>query len=394
MPHGDARPFPFPFRAGLAISNDIDNASFDEFAALHRWINGDLGLEVGDSFWLYTNGSPGADAFTYCRGVSDERSEFADAMDALIDAGYLDSLHTWGNFSERGGFTRALAVRGARLLARHAGRIPVWINHGDEWNEQMAARAGWDDPAAPNGEADQMAALGIRYLWTGSVTSIVGQEYARTPRVSAMARIRERYLRPAIQTLRGAPLGNRFYGRRIMRPLDAAGHRFATFVRFGVWDRATRNDLEFLLSDENLQMLVDCGGASIVYVHLFQVRDKANDPAPAVFSRLARCVAEGRVLLTTTSRLLDYLVIRDSGTWRVVRDGTRAVIDFEGLSDAAPARWTVKPEHLRGVTFYVDDPAKAAIRFEGRELPVTANPPDETGRPSISVAWDRLQYPL
>ena len=47
------RKFPYPYRAMLAICNDIDESSSGYFLEIHNYLNGELGLEIGDSFWLY-----------------------------------------------------------------------------------------------------------------------------------------------------------------------------------------------------------------------------------------------------------------------------------------------------------------------------------------------------
>ena len=48
------RPFPFPYRAALAICSDIDGCDLPTFLAVHRYLNSPrsgLGLPVADSFF-------------------------------------------------------------------------------------------------------------------------------------------------------------------------------------------------------------------------------------------------------------------------------------------------------------------------------------------------------
>src|SRR4051794_32451951 len=55
------RPYPFPFVAGLALSNDCDSQSIAAFEDWHGFVNGSgdtpygagLALEIGDSFWVW-----------------------------------------------------------------------------------------------------------------------------------------------------------------------------------------------------------------------------------------------------------------------------------------------------------------------------------------------------
>src|SRR5512147_601800 len=56
------RPFPYPYRAALAISNDIDNTgTFEEFVEIHKFLNthektsmGEgVGLNIGNTFLFW-----------------------------------------------------------------------------------------------------------------------------------------------------------------------------------------------------------------------------------------------------------------------------------------------------------------------------------------------------
>ena len=49
---------------------------------------------------------------------------------------------------------------------------------------------------------------------------------------------------------------------------------------------------------------------------------------------------------------------------------------------------------LDGCTVYVPDPARARLSVNGTVAPrAAANPPDHTGRPSLSLPWPRLAFP-
>ena len=56
------RKYPYPFRSALTICNDIDLTTPEEFLEIHRFLNTKqvtpmgvgVGLEIGDSFWMYT----------------------------------------------------------------------------------------------------------------------------------------------------------------------------------------------------------------------------------------------------------------------------------------------------------------------------------------------------
>jgi hypothetical protein len=53
------------------------------------------------------------------------------------------------------------------------------------------------------------------------------------------------------------------------------------------------------------------------------------------------------------------------------------------------------PNSLDGLTLYCDLPKKTRITVNGREAGgLRLNPPDHTGRPSISFPWKRLEFPV
>ncbi len=65
---------------------------------------------------------------------------------------------------------------------------------------------------------------------------------------------------------------------------------------------------------------------------------------------------------------------------------------------AVPQRSAAGPlsrSDLDGLTFYVPDGRDVGIAINGRELDCAArsNPPDGSGRPSVSIRWPRLEFP-
>jgi len=46
------------------------------------------------------------------------------------------------------------------------------------------------------------------------------------------------------------------------------------------------------------------------------------------------------------------------------------------------------------VTFYVPDPANTSMTIDGQQVAeLRCNHPDQTGRPSVSLPWARLEFP-
>ena len=389
------RRLPYPFRAMLAIANDVDEAAWADFLLLHTFLNTDrptplgrgLSLEIGDSFFFYaTSSSEKRPTFSYFDGTDPQRpGRWAAEMDALIDAGYLDCLHSWGDFSRTGGFTRALAARACDVLRRRP--VTVWINHGDQRNEQMAGRRGWDDPAAPHGHADLAIAAGLRYYWTGALTSTVGQDAVEGwPERLRASRLLNDVARPLKRAAARDTNLVRFFGNRLMAPATAAGRTIQVFQRYGAWDKPTAIDLKDVLSSSALDTLASRGGFMAVYTHLF--RRPAGMPLDRVdwspLVDLMRRHRAGTIQVTTTSRLLAYAEMQARVAWEA---GPSA--------DGVQIRVTpAAPHDLQGLTFYVPDARRASVMVGGEAIAVDRNPPDETGQPSVTIPWRPLRWPL
>jgi hypothetical protein len=142
--------------------------------------------------------------------------------------------------------------------------------------------------------------------------------------------------------------------------------------------------------------LAERGGTCILYTHLGKIDDPNvpfNSEAIKAFYRLAEEFHSGRILVTTTRRLLGYRrAIREieyESNW----DGEHLRIDVDALSGASSVSKLSKGD-LYGLTFYVPDPRKVSMTIDGNEtLDLKRNVPDHTGRPSVSLPWPFLEFP-
>jgi len=53
----------------------------------------------------------------------------------------------------------------------------------------------------------------------------------------------------------------------------------------------------------------------------------------------------------------------------------------------------IKSFHLSGLTFYINTHKPHNIIFKNKVCKTIINPPDETGKKSISIPWEKLEYP-
>ena len=94
------------------------------------------------------------------------------------------------------------------------------------------------------------------------------------------------------------------------------------------------------------------------------------------------------MLITTSRRLLDYCHIRDQLHVSVSKQNDRLCFDLTLPSSLNPS------EVLQGITLYTDRPHATEVRLNGTVVTgIVHNAVDETGRPSVSVRWSKLDFP-
>jgi len=114
-----------------------------------------------------------------------------------------------------------------------------------------------------------------------------------------------------------------------------------------------------------------------------------------VFNISGTVKPQDRVWFARATVLYDYaLIVRSIGEHVARPDGN--TIQITSWNDATIGRMLpLCPAQLYGVTFYVDDPRKAAVFLDGS--PVTTlihNDPDQTGRLSVTIAEGEIRFPL
>jgi hypothetical protein len=168
----------------------------------------------------------------------------------------------------------------------------------------------------------------------------------------------------------------------------------ASYSRRGHGSDATAAGLAESLRPEVIDQLIRNEGAMIIYTHLGKNDGPPFLPPKTVASlrNLARVHQEGDVLVTTSSRLLNYVVNRDYLNYEVVTSGDGLEIKIRTISDPVRGTFVPRLEQLQGLSFYVIDSTRVTLTIDGQPIPdVVSNPPDETGYPSISIPWRRLE---
>jgi hypothetical protein len=398
------RRLPYPYRAMLAICSDLDETpDRNVYWETARFLNTNtitsmgpgLGLEVGNS--IYFDMPSGQ--FSYWNTDDPGRA----MVRALIQSGHIDCLHSFGDLAT----TRRHAVRALDELTRHDCRLAVWVDHAVAPTNLDGAimRGRGDLPGDEAYHTDLTSTFGIRYVWRGRVTSVVGQDVRRSLRAIVQLRHPLASLTTVLKEhAKGllARCGSMKYAmhgpNHLLRQTRLRdGHPIWEFIRANPhWGGVSRGDtaagLAEVLTDAMLWRLVQREAVAILYTHLGKVERRdtpLGPPTREALRRLARWQRDGRILVTTTRRLLDYCrLTRNLEVSAVEASGELRVrmTTHEGTSD--PAR------ELAGLTLYVPYRDRIHLNVDGRDVSgLEHNGPDDTGRPSVTIPWLPLEFP-
>jgi SAM-dependent methyltransferase len=396
------RSTPLPFKAMLAISSDIDQMSIYRFREVHRFLHTreetpagvGLGLDVGDTFWFYRRirglSNPELAEMAYFDGLDwSTPSSSGEEILHYIRAGWIDALHTYGNFSgisdPAAQFTREHAERGLEVLSDAGVQVKVWINHGDRHNRQNIGGQQYMQGAVPSStayHADLLRDAGIEFLWESSRTGVFGE-----PSKLNLVRLEDG---------KDAWFFSRFYTAPYA---DATGHG----LEAGAAEQMARTKphavlwhpayLHVQLSDAYLGGLVERRELAIVAQHLGAARPLLHFGAPAVAAlrRLSAAQDRGEILVARTSRLLEFNRARDFVRFDPRVEEGRLVIDIQGIDDPVAGFLPPTIERLRGLTFEADRPA--TLLLDGTppaERDVVHG--QEDGRELVGIAWHEPDY--
>lgn len=391
------RKYPYPYRAMLSICSDLDETPDKEtYFQIMKYLNTHemtrigkgVGLEVGNTIYFDMPG----DQFSYW-GTDDHGREL---IHRAIRSGHIDCLHSYGDNAT----TRSQIERTLEALERHECRLEVWIDHAQaasNLDSQIMCGEG-DRPGSAAYHADITWRHGVRFVWKGRVTSVIGQDVPRdfggifNPKHPLMSSktISKEFLKGVL-----GRFGNKKYHMHtvngILRHATlSGGYMVHEFIRSnphfgGVSCGETAEGIPDVLTEEFLHELNRKGGACILYTHLGKIKDKEkifNAGTRRAFERLSSHSQDKHMLVTTTRRLLGYFrTVNDLAT-EVVESRTEYVVKVR-------SRYEI--HDLAGLTFYV--PSNKCARLELNGLPfeeLQLNERDEYGNKTVSIPWKRL----
>ena len=403
------RKFPYPYKAALTICSDIDGTTTkEEFLEIQKYLNtkeetsmGEgVGLEIGNSFVMY---APSTCAFSYFSG----NLENAQIIRKYINSGYMDFMHSYG---EKVDFTRKDAIEAIKELNDNQCKVDVWVDHAktpDNLGDDVTFGLG-DHPESSAYHSDLTLAYGIKFLWLGRITTVIGQSapitlktfssiYDSRRPVDSLRNMMKEFAKNVL-----AVLGNRKYAMhksydliRVAKLDD--GQKAYEFLRFdnywkGIATGATSKRLAYVISRRTLERLKEVGGYMVVYTHLGKNSDCSQVIAEETQNALRDLASEqerGNIYVTTTSRLLNYYLNYKYLKWSQETKGDETVITISSVEDPVFGSFIPTIEDLQGITFYVPHNDKARVYMNNKEIrDIQRNPPDYEERESVTI-WKR-----
>ncbi|MFC1476989.1 hypothetical protein ACFL6L_00825 [candidate division KSB1 bacterium] len=402
------RKFPFPYRAALAVCSDVDNTpSPDIYKAQMDYFNGTgetvfgkgLGLEMGNSFWFFNKTE--TPQVSYFEGDGTRETPFAPYCRELLKSGHIDVLHTYGNF-DGGGFTRTHAETSFSELDKLNVCVHVWVNHGSRTNGQNIGPFDGFNGAVPGTAEyhnDMMQEHGVRFISLGRMTHVIGQNARKTPAI-----IGKNTLQGLVFTVKHRRVKEIFYDskNRLMRRKELPdGTTVWEFTRWvNAWGRQHTldiNDLVYQLKPSVMRRLVKNEGFLVVYTHICEGLHSGRHFPEALKENL-RYIGElhksGTLLMTTTSRMLRYAEMTELISYETESINNTTKINISPSLKSPAGELLLSETGLQGLTFYCTEPEKVEMQLGGKRLALRRNPPDFTGRRSVSIPWQPLEYPF
>lgn len=390
---------PFPYRSMLAICSDLDETDtadiyFNTMDYLNTTENTPfgtgVGLETGNSMYFYMP----QDQFAYWNSGDSERARVRD----LMQSGHIDCFHSFGDLATK----RSEVESTLQHLDSHNCSMRSWIDHAvapSNFGGDIMQGFG-DVRSSEIYHADLTTSFGVEYVWIGRVSSMRGQDapvsLAGIWSASSPTRSLKTVAKEAVKVAAGK-LGNKKYSfhanNRLIRDTWLRdGQKVREFMRSnphveGVSVGDTSEGLGQALSEDFLDRLIDRRGKVIIYTHLGKKIDADTGFAPgtrAALEELRNRVQGGDVLVSTTTRILDFATLLEGLAWSVrTVDGVREIcVDTpSGSTDC------------QGLSFEIESDQPCALVVNGERKETERFRGASEGRDVVGVPWRRLDYP-
>lgn len=400
------RPLPFPFRAAVSISNDIEYFSADFFEEFNKFLNTKmptrlglgLGLEITQSLFFYSHDPQTLAYFAKTEPVS-ELSQYSSRLGEYLKSGWIDTNHSFGDFEKSDDFRREHAERSYEALERLGVKLPIFTVHGGYSNTQSIG-PGFDHhrgdrPGTPQYHADLFVANGVNYIW-----SDCGKMIDETPMIQASPREKSLPKSSEISFWKPKQKPKAAIDTPDNLLLDYTlqdGQSYKGFKRYRATGAFAPNLSSFLSQIRSMdwESMYQNFGFHIIYQHFGVLCKTSRGITPSSIEAiqqvpelylsplryLANASQDGLLWVAGLFRFLRYIEMVSS-----------VEIDFSNETEGK-ASWktTVRPEFFEGLTIYIDPKVPFRLTYGGLDLPLRYNGPDADGRYSVTVPLRKLE---
>ncbi len=399
----NVRPWPYPFKAGLTISNDSEYMSFDFFEKLMEFLNSKnctifgkgLDLEISSSFFHYSDNPSSLSVF---KGISTKspKSKEINRINEYIQNGWLDTIHSFGEFDNVGGFNRDHAVRCLNHIKNINSSIPIYSNHGGIENIQNVGSDykyhKGDEIGHQAYHTDLWNNFGIKFVWTDSM---INENYY--PENKNFRKTVREFKNKIFKGTCAKYFSN--YDNKIIKSIKLNdGLIVLGFRRFRSTGKIAPNisSLGYQLSKIPWLDFYNKNNGIIIYQHLgILYRLNSNFIAatpdlikaqPHVFLKpfyfLKSQADKGDLWIAGCAKFLSYLRARDN--LKVTNEiNGKVTLEFDNYISE-------NKDNLSGLTIYIDPQNFKGLNYDNRDIPVYYNGPDETGKYSVTIKHSKL----
>ena len=446
------RAYPYPYLAALSISNDLDSMLIECFESWHAFVNGrgptedgdGLGLEIGDSFWMWTPHNDGLLALHW-HYPDDEPRRDSPRVGRIVELGrlgWLDTLHSLGNWRTEPDYRTPNAHRDqAKYALDRLDRLGIkptsYVNHSGSVSN-VGGPWGWyqhsDDPDHPFYCMDLLKEFGLKYFWLDSCINFEKfGDHLQYPSRHHLERaihqfswnhwLRRREYDGTVSNLEfpGDSEAHRrlmtsFFNKTLIRVNGRDGKPLLAFKRHRGFDQPIMSTFCNQVTESDLDALEAMRGVAIIYQHFGMSGPRGRSPALSNLKRVsltspafdehARArlqeIAErfraGRLWVALQSRILNYLWLRETLRYWVARDEAKWVVVIEEIGcDATGGPRRLEEGDLNGLSFSVpSDAPEIVVAIQGRNatLPVRRAPDlGWPGRDAVYLPWQQLEWP-
>jgi len=379
----DLRKFPEPYNAMFSICSDIDSTTLKEFETYHQFLNTTdttpfgkgLGLDIGDSFWVFT-ASPKDDSLSMFNGTNIKSIKYAAKIKYYFDKGWIDSIHTIGNFSRYKKVKlvvpdRKLILKGWNALNSFGIHPIIWINHGDDSNIQnyggyspksVTKTQDGDKKGSECYHTDITYKNGIRYLWNSNITYEYGYDNPLY-----IVKLRDKQIVWAFKRC-----STKLTGKKV------------TFIWSpqGIREEITKQRLENIIKKNQYSIIANHFGSYYNYFPFGKEDIKA-------LRLLKQYQDNGKVLVARTSRLLKYVTAQNYVIYTKIKYNGLTYIDIKSINDPLIGKIIPSIDNLRGITFFTDNSIKTRIMINYKLVGIDNLNFGEFTKQSIGIKWFR-----